>query len=111
MREQWLPRDAGIAREDHAGNRPRVERLRTPAFGERRDRNARLVVSGHLVDRLSGDGRRRQAMPLGETALAGKSDPVAIFSVAPGGASAPAWAVHGAVACRARHGAASVTAR
>ena len=68
MREQWLPRDAGIA-------------------------------------------RRRQAMPLGETALAGKSDPVAIFSVAPGGASAPAWAVHGAVACRARHGAASVTAR
>ena len=90
MREQWLPRDAGIAREDHAGNRPRVERLRTPAFGERRDRNAQLVVSGHLVDRLSGDGRRRQAMPLGETPIAGKSDPVAIFSVAPRGAGAQA---------------------
>lgn len=47
MREQWLPRDAGIA-------------------------------------------RRRQAMPLGETAIAGKSDPVAIFSVAPRGAGAQA---------------------
>jgi adenylate cyclase len=55
-----------------------------------RDRNARLVVSGHLVDRLSGDGRRRQALPLGETPIAGKSDPVAIFSVAPRGAGAQA---------------------
>ncbi|MEY4681572.1 MAG: hypothetical protein RLZZ276_3221, partial [Pseudomonadota bacterium] len=34
--------------------------------------------------------RRRQAMPLGETPIAGKSDPVAIFSVAPRGAGAQA---------------------
>lgn len=47
-----------------------------------RERNTRLVVSGNLVARLSGDARQRRVRPIGDKTIAGKARPIKVFEVA-----------------------------
>lgn len=47
-----------------------------------RERNTRLVVSGDLMARLSGDARQRRVMPIGDKTIAGKAHPIPVFEVA-----------------------------
>jgi adenylate cyclase len=54
-----------------------------------RERNARLVVSGDMMARLSGGTRQRRVRPIGAKAIAGKAHPIPVFEVARASACSP----------------------